>query len=67
VSTHRRVQISGATSGITVWLGSLPSLFPIAAFIVYIGRVQIAAEEEAMTEIFGERYAAYRRQVRRWL
>jgi protein-S-isoprenylcysteine O-methyltransferase Ste14 len=56
-----------ALVGIAVWLGSLPSLLPIAAFIVYIDRVQIAAEEEAMTAIFGDRYAAYRRQVRRWL
>lgn len=56
-----------ALVGIAVWLGSLPGLLPIAAFIVYIDRVQIAAEEEAMKEIFGDRYAAYRRQVRRWL
>jgi protein-S-isoprenylcysteine O-methyltransferase Ste14 len=56
-----------ALVGIAVWLGSLPSLLPIAAFVVYIDRVQIAAEEEAMTEKFGDRYADYRRQVRRWL
>jgi len=56
-----------ALFGIAVWLGSLPSLLPIAAFIVYVDRVQIAAEEKAMAEIFGDRYAAYCREVRRWL
>jgi protein-S-isoprenylcysteine O-methyltransferase Ste14 len=56
-----------ALVGIAVWLGSLPSLLPIAAFIVYVDRVQIAAEEKAMAEIFGDRYTAYRRHVRRWL
>jgi protein-S-isoprenylcysteine O-methyltransferase Ste14 len=54
-------------AGIAVWLGSLLSLVPITAFVVYIDRVQIAAEEEAMTEKFGDRYAAYRLQVRSWL
>jgi protein-S-isoprenylcysteine O-methyltransferase Ste14 len=56
-----------ALAGLGVWLGSVPSLLLIAAFVVYIDQVQIAAEEKALTEKFGERYAAYRRQVRRWL
>ena len=56
-----------ALVGIATWLGSLPSLLPIAAFVVYIDRVQIAVEEKAMAEIFGDRYTAYCRRVRRWL
>jgi len=53
--------------GIAVWIGSVPSLVLVAAFIVYIDRFQIAAEERALMEIFGERYAAYCNRVRRWL
>jgi protein-S-isoprenylcysteine O-methyltransferase Ste14 len=56
-----------ALAGVAVWLGSLPSLLLVAAFVLYIDRFQIAQEEEALAEIFGERYAAYCRQVRRWL
>jgi protein-S-isoprenylcysteine O-methyltransferase Ste14 len=53
--------------GIAVWLGSVPALLPVAAFVAFIDRVQIAAEERALAELFGEPYAAYRREVRRWL
>ena len=53
--------------GIAIWLGSVPSFLPVAAFVAWIDRAQVAAEEKALTEIFGERYAAYRREVRRWL
>ena len=48
------------------WI-SPPVAFVIAAVAMWWDRVQIAAEEEAMTAIFGDRYASYRRQVRRWL
>ena len=54
-------------AGIAVWVGSVLGLVPIAAFIWYIDRFQIGAEEEALAEIFGDRYAAYRSRVRRWL
>jgi protein-S-isoprenylcysteine O-methyltransferase Ste14 len=53
--------------GIAVWLGSLPSLLCVAAFVAYIDRFQIPSEEAALDAIFGERYVAYRRRVRRWL
>jgi len=54
-------------AGIAVWVGSVLGLVPIAAFIWYIDRFQIGAEEKALAEIFGDRYAAYRNRVRRWL
>lgn len=54
-------------SGIAVWIGSVLSLVLIAAFVWYIDRFQIASEEKALTEIFGDRYAAYRSRVGRWL
>lgn len=54
-------------AGIAVWIGSALNLLLVAAFVVYIDRVQIAAEEQALAANFGERYAAYRERVRRWL
>jgi protein-S-isoprenylcysteine O-methyltransferase Ste14 len=54
-------------AGIVVWIGSVLNVLLLAAFVVYIDRFQIAAEEKALMEVFGERYAAYRSKVRRWL
>ena len=43
-----------------LWLGPV-------LFVAFITRFQIVPEERVMTEKFGEEYAAYCRQVRRWL
>ena len=56
-----------SAAGIAVWIGSSVNLVLIAAFVWYIDRFQIAAEEEALAEIFGNRYVTYRGKVRRWL
>jgi protein-S-isoprenylcysteine O-methyltransferase Ste14 len=45
------------------WLGAVP----VAAFVAIIDRVQIAPEEQAMRELFGEEYDDYCRSVPRWL
>jgi protein-S-isoprenylcysteine O-methyltransferase Ste14 len=37
------------------------------AFIPYMNRFQIAPEERALQQVFGQAFADYRRQVRRWL
>lgn len=50
-----------------VWLGNLVNVLFLAAFVWIMNRGQIAAEEEALRANFGERYAAYTKQVRRWL
>jgi protein-S-isoprenylcysteine O-methyltransferase Ste14 len=54
-------------AGIAVWAENVLNLVPLAAFIAYIDRFQIAAEEVALAEKFGDRYTAYCRKVRRWL
>ena len=43
------------------------NLVLIAAFAWTIDRFQIAAEEKALAEVFGNRYVAYRGKVRRWI
>ena len=54
-------------AGWAVYLGSIwPFAGPIA-FVVYMNRFQILPEERALSEKFGDAYAAYRSTVRRWL
>jgi protein-S-isoprenylcysteine O-methyltransferase Ste14 len=54
-------------AGVAVWIGSVISLVPLAVFVWFIDRFQIAVEEKALAELFGDRYSAYRSKVRRWL
>lgn len=39
----------------------------IPAFMLYLGRFQIAVEERALGHLFGAEYQAYKEQTRRWL
>lgn len=50
-----------------VFLASPWTLAGPAIFMAYITRFQIVPEERALTALFGESFAAYRRRVRRWL
>ena len=47
--------------------GHLRSLLPVAAFVVWVDRFQIPAEEAALARRFGARYDAYRKRTPRWL
>jgi protein-S-isoprenylcysteine O-methyltransferase Ste14 len=49
------------------WLANLAALVPIAFFIAYMNRFQIAPEERALQARHGDAYTEYRRLVRRWL
>jgi protein-S-isoprenylcysteine O-methyltransferase Ste14 len=48
-------------------LSNLLALLVIPAFIFYMDRYQIRPEEQALEELFGLEYQAYRERVRRWL
>ena len=43
------------------------SLAGLPLFVAYIQRFQIAPEERALTQRFGDEYLAYTRKVRRWI
>jgi protein-S-isoprenylcysteine O-methyltransferase Ste14 len=43
------------------------ALLPLAAFVGYLDRVQVATEERALAEKFGADYDAYRAAVPRWI
>lgn len=53
--------------GIALLLGSFVNVAVIVAFVAYITAFQIRPEEERLTEVFGARYVAYTREVRRWI
>ena len=50
-----------------VFLASPWTLAGPAVFALYITRFQIVPEERVLLELFGESFADYGRQVRRWL
>lgn len=49
------------------WLANAGALAVISLFVAYLNRFQIAPEERALAERFGDGFAAYRARVRRWL
>ncbi|HTN49254.1 MAG TPA: isoprenylcysteine carboxylmethyltransferase family protein [Burkholderiaceae bacterium] len=60
----------GLTLVVLGWATFLCSALALAgpvAFVLYIGRFQIAPEERVLSEKFGASYAEYSSQVRRWL
>lgn len=50
-----------------VWLGNGVVLVWLPVFIGYMNKMQIAAEERALSARFGDDYQKYCRKVRRWL
>lgn len=56
-----------AVAAFSVWLGTWLGVVGIVAFVAWIDRVQIPAEERALDAHFGAAFAAYRDRVRRWL
>ncbi|HEY1014578.1 MAG TPA: methyltransferase [Herpetosiphonaceae bacterium] len=58
---------AAALFGLAVLLGALSPFAVAAGFVVIVDRWYIRFEERRMAAGFGAAYAAYRRQVRRWL
>ena len=54
-------------AALATWLGNVLNAALLALFVWTINRYQITPEEQALTQLFGEAYAAYRARVRRWL
>jgi protein-S-isoprenylcysteine O-methyltransferase Ste14 len=55
---------------LTAWglyLANPFSLLGAAAFIPYMNRFQIRAEERALKQLYGAEFETYMRQVRRWI
>lgn len=56
-----------ALAGWALWLDDGWALAGVPAFVAWMDRLQIPAEERALASLFGAPYDAYRRRVRRWL
>ncbi|MFN2382164.1 MAG: isoprenylcysteine carboxylmethyltransferase family protein [Guyparkeria sp.] len=53
--------------GMVFWFGNWAGVAIVAAFLLFIDRFQIRAEESALYRLFGTGYKHYLRRVRRWL
>lgn len=56
-----------ALLGYAVFLSHPLALLTLALFPAYIRRFQIAPEERALDQLFGEEYLTYKKRVPRWL
>jgi protein-S-isoprenylcysteine O-methyltransferase Ste14 len=50
-----------------LWLGTLSPWVVPPSFAIFLSVTRIAPEEQALEEVFGETYVAYRNSVRRWI
>lgn len=56
-----------ALAGLSLWHVNLMGFLFVLTFYTYITRFQIKPEERILLNHFGDEYAAYMAQVRRWL
>lgn len=61
------VGMAGVLVSNAIRLRGWRAVLPVVAFVGYIDRFQIAAEELALAEKFGAEYEAYRASVPRWI
>lgn len=61
------VGMAGLLSAQAIWRGSWQAWLPVGAFGAVIDRVQIQAEERALTELFGPAYQDYCARTPRWV
>lgn len=54
-------------TGINLFLGSATALLVPLVFLIVFNSDIIPSEEKKLQEVFGERYAAYKKSVRRWI
>lgn len=56
-----------ALFGVAVWQANLFGFAAVLLFCAYLTRFQIVPEERMLLKLFGEEFAAYMNQVRRWI
>ena len=61
------VGMAGLLAAHAVARGGLLTWIPVAGFVAAIDRAQIAPEERALRDLFGQEYDDYVRSVPRWL
>lgn len=53
--------------GLAVWIGSWPFYMAAPVAFLLLNFFHIPREERLLRDVFGERYLAYSKEVRRWL
>ena len=53
-------------TGVAIWMGSIPGFLSIPVFFLLLERRFILPEERRLEEQFGEEFARYKTQARRW-
>ncbi len=53
--------------GLALWVGTWPFYTAVPVAFLFLNFFHIPCEERLLREVFGERYLAYSREVRRWL
>jgi protein-S-isoprenylcysteine O-methyltransferase Ste14 len=53
--------------GLAVWVGTWPFYLTVPVTFLFLNFFHIPREERLLRELFGERYLAYSKEVRRWL
>jgi protein-S-isoprenylcysteine O-methyltransferase Ste14 len=61
------VALAIALLGWAVWLGHALAPLGVVAFVAWMDRLQIPPEEDALRALFGDEFARYCSDVRRWL
>ena len=56
-----------ALFGVAVWQANLFGFAAVLLFCAYLTRFQIVPEERMLLKLFGEEFATYMNQVRRWI
>ena len=53
--------------GLALWVGTWPFYMTVPVTFLFLNVFHIPREERMLRELFGERYLAYSKRVRRWL
>ena len=53
--------------GLAVWIGTWPFYLAVPVTFLLLNFCHVPREERLLRELFGERYLAYSKEVRRWL
>lgn len=53
--------------GLALWVGTWPFYVAVPLTFLFLNFFHIPREERMLREVFGERYRAYSKDVRRWL
>lgn len=61
------VGVTVALFGIALWVGTLPMYIAAPIVFMLLNFFHIPREERMLSELFGERYFTYSKEVRRWL